>query len=186
MRTFIAASALVLGLASPALAQQATATATSPAIAITGAVSGICSVGPSLDGGNVFQMNTIIDTTTGFLLPSLATESKTLGASFCNGASTITVAASPMTAQSFVGPAPEGFSNAVNYTASASGWTTNPAVFNTGLPANPGASQSQDSHRTADIVVQLAGFSTVGGDELRIIADPVYQGSITVTLTAAN
>ena len=181
--TSLAASATLLG-ATGALA--ATDTATSGPIPVTGNVPTLCSSGAIVGGNGVFALGTLIDTSTGFLLPTLSAPNKVITGSFCNQRSTVSVSATPMTAQAFTGTPPAGFSNGVNYTATATGWTTTPASFTTNAAANPAATQSRTTAFTGDITVGVSGFSTVGGPALRLVADPVYQGLVTVTLAAAS
>lgn len=181
--SILAATATLLG-ASGALA--ATDTATSGPIPVTGNVPTLCSSGTVTGGNTVFALGTLIDTSTGFLLPTLTAPNKVITGSFCNQRSTITVSATPMTAQSFTGAAPAGFSNGVNYTATATGWTATAASFTTNAAANPAATQTRTTAFTGDITIGVSNFSTVGGAALRLVSDPVYQGLVTVTLAAAS
>jgi hypothetical protein len=153
---------------------------------VTGNVPTLCSGGTLTGGNTVFALGTLVDTATGFLLPTLSAPPKTVTGSFCNTRSTITVAALPMTAQSFVGTPPAGFSNTVNYTATASGWTPTAAAFTTGAATNPSASQTRTTAFTGDITVGVSNFTTSGGATLRMVADPVYQGQVTLTLAATS
>jgi hypothetical protein len=180
-RSTLLALAAMAALGGVAQAQ----TATAPALPVTGVVPALCSTG-ALAGDGVFSLGTLIDTTTGFLRTDLAAAPKTLTGGFCNAKSTIGVAATPLTAQSFVGAAPAGFSSTVHYTASAANWTTTPASFRTGQSSNPAASQGRADAYTGDVVVSLGAFATAGGEQLRLVSDPVYRGVVTVTLAAAN
>ena len=74
----------------------------------------------------------------------------------------------------------------MNYTATASGWTTPAANFTTGAGSNAAATQSRPTPFTGDITVGISGFATVGGANLRPVADTSYTGLVTVTLAVAN
>jgi hypothetical protein len=74
----------------------------------------------------------------------------------------------------------------VDYTATASGWTTTPASFTTSLANNTAATQSRSTPFSGDIAVAIANFGTTGGNALRLVADTNYRGTVTVTLAAAN
>jgi hypothetical protein len=174
-----AAGALI---AADAVAASAPATAH---VVIAGKVTPLCSVGSPADGSTVFNLGTLIDTATGLLLPNLAA-AKTLSVAFCNSLSNVTVAATPMRAQNFTAPPPEGFTAAVDYTASASGWSATPAVFVTAFANNPGAVQSVPGAFAADIVIALSGFAAQGGATLPLVADPAYQGTVTITVAIAT
>ena len=88
---------------------------------VVGNVPAMC-VGGTLAGtGATFDMGVLIDLNTGLLRTDLAAPPKVLSGSFCSARSTITVAATPMAAQTFTATPPAGFSRSVNYTATASG-----------------------------------------------------------------
>ena len=61
-----------------------------------------------------------------------------------------------------------------------------PATFNTGTASNPGATQLRNTPFTGDITVSIGSFSTGGGNALRLVSDPAYLGSVTVTLSVAS
>lgn len=155
-------------------------------VQIDGNVAQRCLLTSPSEIDDVFDLGTLVDRTSGRLLPNLKVASKTFSASFCNTHSIITVSAVPMTAQSFTATPPDGFSASVNYTATALGWTQSPATFATGAASNPDAVKTTDTAFAGDIMIDLSGFSTVGGDELKLVSDPVYQGMVTVTLAVAN
>lgn len=184
MRTCLppAVAALML-VSAPALAATDTA---SQDYQVIGRVPALCSVGIPDNSGGIFDMGVLVDTTTGLLRTDLSAPDKRLAGAFCSASSTIAITASPMEAQNAGGPAPAGFANAVNYTATATGWTAVPAAFQTGNPVNPAASQSRSSPFTGEIFVGVSGFATAGGAALRPVADNQYLGRITVTLSAAN
>ena len=170
-----------------ATAQESEATASDSAtFQVIGTVPALCSVGIPDNSGGIFDMGVLVDTTTGFLRTDLAAPDKILAGAFCSSSSTIAIAATPMQAQNFTGTAPAGFSTAVNYVASASGWTAVPASFDTGATSNPGAVRTSDTAFTGDITVGVSAFATAGGAALRPVADDEYLGQIVVTLTAAE
>jgi hypothetical protein len=152
---------------------------------VIGDVPTICAVRP-LDGDGIFNVGTLIDTTTGFLRSDLSAPSQVLTASYCNARSVINVTAEPMTAQSYAGAAPSGFSKDVDFTATASGWTEDAAVYATGSASHPAASRTRDSAHSGDITVSLSDFATKGGSALRPVADPEYRGQVVVTLGVAD
>ena len=186
MKTLLISLAATAALLGASNAMAATDTATAGPIPVTGNVPTLCSSGTIVGGNGVFALGTLIDTSTGLLLPNLTAPTKVITGSFCNQRSTVSVSATPMTAQAFTGAPPAGFSNGVNYTATASGWTATAASFSTAAASNPAATQTRTTAFTGDITVGVSNFSTVGGPALRLVSDPVYQGLVTVTLAAAS
>ncbi|KQY75385.1 hypothetical protein [Brevundimonas sp. Root1423] len=182
-RSLFIALAVASSFGAPAFAQSTTAVA--GPLPITGNVPSVCTAGAISGGSNVFGVGVLVDTSTGFLLNTLSVPAKTLSGSFCNTRSTIAIAATRMTAQSSGATPPAGFTNAVNFTATASGWTPTAAATSTGTGTNPGANQLRDTAFAGDIVVSLSNFAPAGGP-LRLVADPEYRGTVTVTLAAAN
>lgn len=187
MKTWILTLTMLtaVAVASSATAQTLSPSASRGPIPVTGEVSAFCSLSAVNGGQESFDLGVLVDTSTGLLASDLAAEPKTLGASFCNARSNITVSASPLTAQTFTSTPPAGFSRTVDYVAQAAGWTPTPARFDTAASANAAASQLQASPLSADIVVSLSDFSTRGG-ALRLAGDDVYQGSVSVTLGVVN
>lgn len=183
MKLLIASAVLSLAGAS---AVQAQSTATAGPIPVTGNVPSLCTAGSVTGGDSVFGLGVMINTSTGFLLGTLSAPPKIVSGSFCNSQSTITITATPMTAQSATGVPPAGFANAVNFTATASGWTANAAQTTTGAASNPAASQSRSTPFSGDVSVGVSGFTPVGGTSLRMVSDPAYRGSVTLTLAAAT
>jgi hypothetical protein len=169
-----------------ATSASAATTATQGPIPVTGNVPTLCSAGTITGGNGVFALGVLIDTSTGLLRTDLSAPPKIMTGSFCNQRSTITVTATPMQAGSFEGAPPTGFSASVNYTATATGWTTTPASFTTGAASNPAATQTRSTAFTGDITIGVSTFATVGGPALRLVADPAYQGLVTVTLAATT
>lgn len=112
----------------------------------------------------------------------------TLQNSFCNFAgSVVRVDATALVSSDTSSPQP-GFARAVNYTATATGWTTGSASATTAAlgdgssPDSSGTGSVQPLPRIANIDVTLSGFS-VPGD--RILVAGNYQGLVVVTLGAA-
>jgi hypothetical protein len=181
----IGAGLLAAGLAGTAGAQ-ATDTDTKGPLPVRGNVPALCSGGALGGAGSAFELGVMIDTTTGFLRPDLSAPPKLLVGAFCSSRSQIKVDATPMAAQNFTTEPPAGFSRIVHYDATASGWTTSPAVFHTGAATNPAASQERSTAFTGDISVGVSNFTTAGGDSLRMVADTAYQGTVTVTLAVVE
>lgn len=153
---------------------------------VIGNVPVICAGGTLTGGDSTFALGVLVDTSTGLLRNDLSAPPKILSGAFCSGRSTIEIAASRLTAQNSTTTPPPGFSNAVDFTATAAGWTTTPASVATDATTNPNAIQSRATAFSGDIAVSLANFTTTGGNTLRPIADTSYLGSVIVTLTAAN
>lgn len=175
---------VVLALALPAAAQAQSTTATK-SFTVQGNVPAMCAGGTITGGNGTFDLGVLADTTTGQLRSDLSAPNKVITGSFCSSRSTIAVAATAMAAQNFTSTPPGGFSRTVNYVATASGWTTTPASFDTGAASNPAAVQTRATAFTGDITVGISGFATGGGNALRLVADTNYSGLVTVTLTAA-
>lgn len=161
-------------------------TATAGPFPVLGNVPAFCASGSLSNDDGVFAVGTLIDTSTGFLLPNLSVPTKTLHGAFCSSRSTITVDATPMTARNAIDVPAAGFSRTVNFTATATGWTNVPASFVTGAATNAAAVQTRATGFTGDIIVGIGAFETGGGNTLRLVADPRYEGSVTVTLAIAN
>lgn len=177
--------AALIAAGSGAASAQST-TATSGPFPVTGNVPILCTAGTLSEDNGVFAVGVLVDLSTGLLRTDLSAPPKVLHGTFCTSRSTITVAASPMVAQAFTTTPPAGFSKTVNFTATAAGWTPNPAVFTTGAATNPNAVQTRNTGFTGDITVSIGSFTTGGGPTLRMVEDPLYQGAVVVTLAAAS
>ncbi|MFY8048315.1 MAG: hypothetical protein ACOVNS_05790 [Erythrobacter sp.] len=177
-----------IGLAGPLAAQEngGGSDTDSEQFQVIGTVPALCSVGLPDNSGGVFDMGVLVDTTTGLLRTDLAAPDKVLSGAFCSSRSTIVVDATPMVAQNFTGTPPAGFASAVDYLATARGWTVTPATFNTATSTNPAATQVRTGAFTGNIAVGVSNFATAGGASLRPVADEEYLGEITVTLSAAE
>lgn len=178
-----AAAAIAALSAGSAAAQSAT---DSKSFTVTGNVPALCSGGTIAGGGSTFDLGVLVDTSTGLLRTDLSAPAKTLTGSFCSAQSTITVAATPLTAQNFTATPPAGFSRAVNYVATASGWTATPASFATGSATNTAATQTRPTAFSGDITVAIGTFGTSGGNALRLVSDTSYVGVVTVTLAVVS
>ncbi|NCP11415.1 MAG: hypothetical protein GW859_05590 [Sphingomonadales bacterium] len=186
MKTYLQLALVMLGgwgAATPALAQSDSDT---KQFTVIGTVPALCAGGTIAGANATFDLGVLVDTSTGFLRTDLAAPAKTITGSFCSIRSTIRVEATPMTAQTFTAVPPSGFSRTVDYTATASGWTTTPARYATEEAIHTDATQSRATAFTGDITVALSQFSTGGGTALRLVSDPSYSGTVTVTLTAAD
>ena len=111
----------------------------------------------------------------------------TINNSWCNSASTLKITAAPIVAKTATGAPIFGYSRAVNYKATASGWTPTNAVATTnaasdGLAGTVSNAQNQPTPRISAIVVSLSDLSTGGGANLKLVADDNYSGSVTLTL----
>lgn len=170
-----------------AVAQEAEPTVSdSETFQVIGNVPPLCSIGIPDNSGGIFDLGVLVDTTTGLLRTDLSAPDKVLAGAFCASRSTIEISATPMQAQNFAGAAPAGFSTAINYVATASGWTIVPAAFDTGSATNANASQVRASAFTGDITVGISDFATAGGASLLPVADDEYVGQIVVTLSASE
>lgn len=176
--------ALVL-LPVPAAAQSATATGT---VAVGGQVAPLCIIGqPNPPTVNLGALANSSGARVGRVV-SFSPQTVTLPASFCNFAgSQLTVQATALLSADSASP-PSGFSRAVNYTATASGWATTNAVavtaaLNDGVNATAvGTGSTQPLPRIADLSVVLSNF-TAPGDAILVAG--AYSGTIIVTLGPA-
>lgn len=175
----------VAALAVPGLASAQASDTDSKTVGVIGTVPAQC-FGGTLSGDGSFDLGVLIDLTTGRLRNDLGAPNEVMVGSFCTSRSTITVNATPLEAQNFTASPPSGFSRRVHYAATASGWTTTPAIYSTAAAANSAATQSRNSAFTGDITVAISDFSTDGGDTLRLVGDESYRGVVTVTLAAVN
>lgn len=182
LRTLPLAAAASLLLAPAALAQVGASSTIGP-LPVTGSVPTLCSVGTVAGGNTTFAVGQLINSASGFLSTTLSVPSKTVSGSWCNTQSAINVAASPLSAQTQTQTPPTGFSRIVNFTATATGWSTTPAAFTTGAATNTAATQPRATPFASDLTVAIGSFGTAGGDTLRLVADTNYSGSVTVTLS---
>ena len=162
------------------------ASATAGPLPVIGTVPAMCFAGTLAGAQGTFDLGVLTDAATGLMRKDLAAPPKLLSGAFCSAKSTISIAATPLAAENNLATPPAGFSRRVDYVATASGWTAAPAVFSTGQATNATAVQQRGSAFQGDITVGITGFSTAGGDTLRLVADPSYKGAVTVTLAVAD
>lgn len=183
----LAASALTLLLLAPTVAAAADGPSDqdSAQVAVNGRVARLCILGePSRPVVDLGQMAQTSGANVG-RISALPVQTVTLPSSFCNFAGSVV----SVTANALVGDAagtpPTGFANAVNYTATASGWGDAVASATTNAAADGSDGESfafsgtQADPRLADIDLQLATYS-VPGNALLIAGG--YTGQVTVTL----
>jgi hypothetical protein len=149
---------------------------------VSGTVARLCSIGAVTGGNLTFALGSLIDGTTGLLSSTLSAPAKVVTGSWCNAPSTISIAALPLAAVGVVGAAPAGFTNAVNYTATAANWSTTPASFVVGAAANAAASQTTPTPNATNINVSIGTFAAAGGATLRPVSATNYSGQVTLTL----
>lgn len=178
--TLTVAGSLLAGIhAGPCVASD------SATITVKGMVGSACHLG-DLSSAQI-DVGQLSNNTDGTLASISGTPGTTITGSWCNTGSKITVVATPLVAQGFAGTPPSGFTKAVNYTASASGWGS-AAASDTTLGNTSGAESASHSGSQAlsdpeanTIAVSLSSFSTPGSGD-RLVADSDYEGTITVTL----
>jgi hypothetical protein len=173
------ASAALALLAAPAFADATTS------ISVQGSVDSTCHIGTPVSATLDFGM--LMDPATGKLRTPIFDQTTDIKGSWCNTASTISVIATPLVAQNYVGDPPAGFTKAVNYHVTISGWTNSMAIFSTTGDASGGnsstvaGSQSTSDPKAESLFVDVMQLTTPGTDS-RLVADTNYSGTITVTL----
>ncbi|MCX7284619.1 MAG: hypothetical protein NTX28_11360 [Novosphingobium sp.] len=184
--SFFKAALLSLPLfAQPVFAQEAASDTDSAQVAVTGSVARLCILGePSRAVVNLGQMAQTSGAGVG-RLAALSDQTVSLPGTFCNFAgSTLGVTASAIVG-SATGAPPSGFANAVNYTATASGWGSEATIATTTAAADgssPDASASgsvQPQPKLGTVDVALSSF-TAPQNGLLVAGD--YSGLVTVTL----
>ncbi len=105
--------------------------------------------------------------------------------SFCNYAGThLTVTATALLAADTTPPI-AGFARSMNFTATANGWATTPAIVTStasaggGTPTASGSGGVQGAPKIADLNLVLSNF-TVPGDSYLVAGN--YAGSVVITL----
>ena len=181
--TLFLTTAIGLLAAGPSLAQVAVA----GPISVNGNVPALCAFGQTDTLIGSFEMGVLIDTTTGLLRGDLAAADKVITGSFCNSSSSLNVTASRMAAQNFTGVVPANFSSAIDFTATATGWTPTAAAYQTGFVGTQAAASQNQPQPTAGVITLKVGtFATQGGASLRPVADESYRGTVTLTLTPTS
>lgn len=167
----------------PVLAQAANTGPATKTFAVGMSAPPLCFLGTATDDDGEFQMKVLTDSATGLLRRDLTAPSKRLQGSFCNAPSELTLEAVEMTPTSAGGATRAGFARAVHFTATASGWTDQPAIFRTNGPASqPEATQIQPSPREGDIVIDVSDFVMNGGAGQRPVASRRYEGAVILTI----
>jgi hypothetical protein len=182
---------LALAIAAAAVPAFAWADPNSATLTLTGTVTQACSLS-GVAGTGTFTIGggDLINPATGALANGLTTDgAQSITGSWCNGASTITVTASPLVQAGFVGAPPSSFTKAVNYTATATGWgPTATAVTttadNTGSPTSNSASNTVGTATAATINVDLTNFTAPGGSTQKLVAG-TYTGQVVITLATS-
>lgn len=150
---------------------------------INGQVPPLCLLGELTNANGEFAMGVLSDSITGLLRRDLAAPSKRIAASFCNSPSQLSIEAEEMLPVDAGGTPREGFGRRVNFVATASGWTDQPATYDTSGPVvQPTAVRLQPQPREGDIIIDVSDFEMQGGSGIRPVASRRYQGTVTVTL----
>lgn len=155
---------------------------------VVGSVRPICILGePTPALVNLGQLSAASGPRTG-RIAVIPPQTVILPASFCNFAgSVVSVSATALTANDPTAPS-AGFSRAVNYTATATGWSTGSSSATTsalGDGSNPtanGTGAVMPAPHVADITLALSSF-TAPGDQILVAGN--YSGNIVVTLGPA-
>jgi len=156
----------------------------STSVTITGSAAKVCALGPA--SASTLNVGALVNLSDGTLAP-ISEQFTTINNSWCNTASTIGIIATPLVAQNYTATPPAGFTRAVNYKATASGWTSPAAAFTTtGNSSGGGNGTTPASVPATDpvaqqITVTVSNFATPGTGN-RLVADTNYSGQITVTL----
>jgi hypothetical protein len=159
--------------------------ANSATVTVKGTVGSACHLG-DLSNGQI-DVGQLSNSSDGTLASIGGTPGTTITGSWCNTGSKISIVAAPLVAQSFAGTPPSGFTKAVNYTASATGWGSATASDTTLGNSSGAESSSHSGSQTLNdpeantITVNLSAFSTPSAGD-RLVADGDYEGTITVTL----
>jgi hypothetical protein len=158
---------------------------------VTGRVASRCSLGSS--SGSLLISTTV--PSNGKLDPSLNGKTFTLTGVFCDAPSTIRLSATELRRSPPVDKVPNGQSEAANFTATVTGWSTTPATVTTSETSPFGSStvfignpQSQPSAKIGNLTVTVNNFTTVVGQigfGQKLIDGP-YSATITVSLTPGS
>lgn len=164
------AAVVLAATAAPALAQE------SGSVTINSSVPAHCETSTWSN----LALGSLVDTATGLLLSDLGTAGATSSAGryYCNAPSTVTLAATSLTASSTV-PVQDStsFANSINYVATLT-WTDFSAAVASAATAT-GTSFDVDQPKNGVMQLKLGGLATPNGR--RPIASD-YAGSVTITV----
>lgn len=156
-------------------------------ITLTGKADPVCHVGSPSD--IALNVGMLVNLSDGTLAPITSQPVKIEG-SWCNTGSKIGILATPLVAQG-APPPPPGWTKAVNYTATATGWGSATPSFTTTADSSGGGSGTTPVQQTvgdptaATITVNVSGFATPSAGD-RLVANSNYSGQISVTLTVGS
>ena len=183
-RVLLFAASLALVSPGAALAQSDNTGPDELQAVINGRVPPLCRLGPVTTANGEFAMGTLTAPATAYLRRDLRAPDQVLEDSWCNAPSRLEVSAIEMTPQGAVARLREGFSAAVHFTATASGWTDQPAVFRTDvIGQQSSASKLASRPRVVALVIGVSDFRMLGGPTVRPIASRSYLGAVIVKLT---
>lgn len=159
---------------------------------VKGKINSSCSIPQS----SPLTLSTTISNS-GKIDPALSNVSWTVAGWSCNAASRISLSAKPLRLNPPKTSLTPSQSQAINFTARASGWTAADATVTT-AETNPlgtgttytGAAQIQNAPRKSAITVRVSDFATAGtkGNSSNTAkpVDGAYSATITVTLTPSS
>lgn len=174
---------LMMATAAPAWADGTNLGPDSERFLINMTAPALCRIGEIVGENGEFDVGILTEAETGLLRRGLSAPTRRLQATFCNSPSEIRVEAVLMTPTTSNRPAPQGFSRGVHFTATVSGWTDDPAVFETDIAGDQAESvQRLQEPRQTDLIVSVSDFRTAGGATLLPVASSRYQGQVIVTL----
>jgi len=119
----------------------------------------------------------------------------TLPNAVCSAPSSIVVRATSLRLNTPQANLPNGQSQTVNFTATAIGWSTSPAIVATGdttplgtLTAYTGTAQTQNSAKQANITIGFNNFAVVTGSNGngQKLLDGAYSATIIISLTPSS
>lgn len=177
--------ALALALLPASALAQSTNTGT---VAIDGRVSPVCILGdPNPALVNLGQLSASSGPRTG-KVATIAPRTVLLPASYCNFAGSVVRVDATALVVSDPAAAQIGFTRAVNYTATATNWSSGASAATTNAlrdgsaPTSSGTGAVQPLPKLADITLTLSNFTTPG-DQFLVAGN--YSGNVVVTLGPA-
>lgn len=185
MKRHVTLTALAIALLPASALAQSVATGT---VGVDGRVAPVCILGdPNPATVNLGQISAASGPRTG-RVATIANRTVQLPASYCNFAgSVVTVRATALIVNDPAAPQ-TGFTRAVNYTATASGWSSGASAATTAAlrdgsnSSATGTGATQPLPKTADITLTLSNF-TAPGDGFLVAGN--YSGAVVVTLGPA-